>query len=916
MTDLLVTKLHQPAPPPKHIERHKLTRRLNAGLGSGHQVFLVSAPAGFGKTTCVIEWMNSIKRCPMAWLSLDAADDDPIKFFAYLLAAFQKINEHIGYEITGTLRAGQLPPVDVISTTLINDILEFGRKIIFVLDDFHVLQEQFILEFFENLLANLPPQFCLVLITREDPPLPLAQLRANNRLTEVRAKDLRFEKEDIGSFLSEVMGLSISPLDIDILEDKTEGWIAGLQLAALSLQDQSNLSAFIANLSGNHRHILAYLTEQVLDQQPEEIRIFLLQTAILDKLNDDLCNAVTGRSDSHAILQQLFSANLFLIPLDDVGEWYRYHHLFADLLRSMQKTHQSGNIAELHQRASHWYLQAGMTNEAIRHALAGDDYAFAVDLLEGHALNMVMHGYAKTVDAWVQKLPVEWGLQSPRANLALAWVHLLRGTYSQAHPYLERLESLFSGAQGNETEKQSLKAEWLVMQSLLLNMEGKLTQGLALVKEALEIVPADDHRVRSLAQFGLATTYRTTGDNQLAADAYKMALQFSRDADNAIVEMLSTSGLAQMAFEHGQLHRAYEIAAHAGSQIERSGLLHPISTVVFGILGDVSYQWLQTKQARQYYELALQLSTLGGYNSGVIGCRVFFSRLFQFEGDFASAGREIQTAFELMQVDTPEYIRKEAVSQQVRVHLARDQFLAAEVALQAQGFSFGERFSYPALTSELSIDYSNGLLYNSSLWFLLYQARAESDATGLKSGIELANQLVSKALAGQSLPVALEAFLLRAQMNAMLGEYTASQADYVNAVELGQPEGILGVFVEHGQPVAETLMEMVRRKQLGDDQLEYARRILDALSARRFLDEEPAPVPAGGTGPESLIEPLTEREIEVLRLMADGLKYKEIAAKLFISHNTVRFHVKSLYGKLNVNNRTRALEKARQLQIL
>lgn len=916
MTLLLATKLRRPASPQKYIGRMELILRLNAGLSADHQIFLVSAPAGFGKTTCVSQWVNALKQFPVTWLSLDSADDDPGRFFAYLLAALQNIDEHIGHEIAGTFRAGQLPPAEVISTTLINDILDFDREFFLILDDFHVLQEGLILEFFENLLANLPPRLCLILITREDPPLPLAQLRANNRLTEIRAKDLRFRKEDIERFLREVMGLSISPSDVDILEDKTEGWIAGLQLAGLSLREQDDPSDFIANLSGSHRHILAYLTEQVLDRQPEEIREFLFETSILDKLNADLCDAVTGRDDSRAILERLFNANLFLIPLDDEGEWYRYHHLFADLLRTLQKARQSDKTAEPHRRASQWFAQADMLNDAIRHALAAEEYPLAVDLLEGHALDMVMQGYAKTVNGWVEALPANWCSQSPRSNLALAWAHLLRGAYTQASPYLERLNGLFLGSQEIEAERQSLKAEWLVMQSLLLNRQGKIRESFATAEEALGLVSSDDHRVRSLAQFCLAAIYRTVGKDESAIETYQSALQSSRAAGNIIVEMLSTSGLAEMAFERGQLHLAYEIAAPIHAQIERSRSLPPISTVVFGILGEVSYQWYQTEQARQYYERALQLSTLGGYNSGTIGCRVFFSRLFQLEGELESAVSEIQKAFELMQVDTPDYVRKEAVSQRVRVYLARGQLSAAKMALQAQGFSFGDRFSCPELTPDLNINYSAGLLCNSSLRFLLYQAQAGSDTAGLKSGIELANQLFSSALASQSILIALETLLLRAQMYAMLGEATASLADYVKAVQLGEPEGILSVFVEHGQPVAETLTEMIKRKQLGGVQTEYVKRILDPFSTHRSFDEGPAPVSSAGTGPETLIEPLTERELEVLGLMAEGLKYQEIAAKLFISHNTVRFHVKAIYGKFNVNNRTLAIEKARQLQIL
>jgi LuxR family maltose regulon positive regulatory protein len=355
---LLATKLHRPSVPPKRVQRPHLIQRLDEGLESGRQITLVSAPAGFGKTTCIAEWIDALD-CPVAWLSLDAADDDPGRFFAYLVAALQRVDANLGREIEGVLRSGQLPPSEAIGATLINDILESEVRFLLVLDDFHVIQDRFILQVLERLVANLPRPLHLVLLTREDPPLPLARLRANNQLTEIRAKDLRFTNRDAEHFLNDVLGLSLSRADVTALEAKTEGWVVGLQLAGLSVRDRADPSAFIATLSGSHRFILSYLTEEVLNRQPEEIQRFLFQTSILDKLNGDLCNAVTGRSDSRALLERLFSANLFLIPLDDEGQWYRYHHLFADLLRDFYSTLQKDRMAELHQRAAHWYAQVG-----------------------------------------------------------------------------------------------------------------------------------------------------------------------------------------------------------------------------------------------------------------------------------------------------------------------------------------------------------------------------------------------------------------------------------------------------------------------------------------------------------------------------------------------------------------------------
>jgi LuxR family maltose regulon positive regulatory protein len=914
-SNLLATKLHLPSLPAKRVRRPQLIQYLNNGLELNRKVTLVSAPAGFGKTTCVREWVETLDDWSVTWLSLDPSDDDPGRFFTYLVAALQRVDTELGREIEGVLRSGQLPPAEIISTVLINNILELENRFLLVLDDFHVIQDLFIFQVLEHLIINLPSSLHLALITREDPPLPLAQLRAYNRLTEIRAKDLCFIRQDIDCFLNEAMGLSLSDADLAILEDKTEGWVVGLQLAGLSLQEREDPSGFIATLNGSHRFILSYLTEQVLSQQPEDIQQFLLQTSILNKLNGNLCDAVTERSDGRALLESLYNANLFLIPLDDEGGWYRYHHLFADLLRNLQSTFQEDKTAELHQRASHWYAQVGMASEAIEHALAAKDYRGAVDLLESHALGMIMQGYAKTVSSWAQALPDEWARQSPRTNLAFAWMYVLRGAYSQVSQYLNRLKFTLADFQ---EEDISLRAEWLVLRSLMLYMQGDITKCMNLASQALQLAPVQDRRVRSLAYYVQASVYQFREDYSQAIESYRMSIQFGDKAENLVAEMMSTVGLAGMVSEHGQLHLAFEIASQAVKRIERSGVLPPISAVVYASLGDTYYQWYKIEEARRYFLRALHLSTLGGSNTITLFCRVLLSRLSRIEGDLEAAAREIQKAADLLPVEAPEYVRQEVVAQQVCIYLARDYPDSAEMVLQGQGFSFRNRFSFPDLPPGEGISYSAGLLYNSSLRVLLYEARAKNDPTSLKPGLELADHLVDRAFKSQQLPVALEALLLRAQLHDLLRNRPASVADYVRALELAEPEGFISVFVEHGQPIAGNLAELVKRKQLGGKvRADYVERILAAFSgARQTLDERPAPVPSAGIGSMGMIEPLTERELEVLHLMVKGLKYKEIATKLFISQNTVRFHVKAIYGKLNVNNRTQAIEHARRLHIL
>jgi len=919
-SNLLATKLHRPSLPAKWVERPSLTQRLHEGLTLNRQLTLVSAPAGFGKTTCITEWLNTLADWPVSWLSLDAADDDPGRFFTYLVAALQKIAPHLGRQIEGVLQSGQLPPGEVISATLINDILALEDRFLLVLDDFHLIQDSSILRVVETMLNNQPPPLHLVLLTREDPPLPLARLRANNRLTEIRARDLRFTGQDADRFLNEVLALSLSATDVAALGAKTEGWVVGLQLAGLSMRDRSDPSDFIATLSGSHRFILNYLTEQVLNQQPAEIQRFLLQTAILGKLNSALCNAVTGREDGRFLLEHLFNANLFLIPLDDEGQWYRYHHLFADLLRARQQVLGQEETAVLHKRASQWYGQQNMPNEAIQHALAAKDFALAVELLESHAMHLIMQGYVKTVNGWVDAIPERWRSQSPRTNLAYAWMYLLRGAYSQAAPYLAQLENSFSTSPAKGETEQSIKAEWLVMRSLLLNMEGKFQEGFALADKALATVPRQDSRVLSLAYFGLASTNQAMEKYEPAVQAYRKAIKHGQAAENLIAEMLSVSGLAMMAFERGQLHLAYEVAAPVSDRIERAGALSPITTVVYGILGEIYYQWHRIEEARQQFRRALELSTLGGYKSGMISCRILLSRLAQLEGDLVAAAGEVKEAAVLMQMEVPDYVQQEAAAQQVRVYLAQERPAAAQSVLQGQGFSFVENISFPPLPSDQTISHSLSLLYNSSLRLLLYQARTGRELAGLQDGIELANAIVDSARWGQLTVVALETLLLRAQMQARLGNYRASEADYLSALKLAEPEGFIGVFLEQGQPIAAAVGKLLRQHRLGDIQPNYVKRLLTAFSSLLSADpqEGEAMVSVSLTRgePDALIDPLTDRELEVLSLMAEGLKYKEIAAKLIVSVNTVRYHVKAIYGKLNVNNRTQAIETARQYQLL
>ncbi len=683
MSQNLALKLRCPAIPVKRVERPHLIERLNQGLALGRQITLVSAPAGFGKTSCISAWVAE-SSLPTAWFALDATDDDPGRFFDYFIAALQTIDSNIGVEIAGVLRAGQLPAADIISTTLINDLLDLKMRFLLVLDDFQVIQDNFILEIIGTLLKNPVPAMHLVLLTREDPPLALARLRGNNRMTEIRAADLRFRIAETENFLNGVMTMGLSEMDISALELRTEGWIVGLQLAAIAMQspltrrETFNPSSFIAALSGSHRFILSYLTEEVLNGLPQSLQQFLLQTASLERLNADLCNAVCQRTDSQAMLAHLFGANLFLEPLDDEEHWYRYHQLFADLLQEMQRSLIPEKIALLHQRASQWYEAQGMVNEAIQHALAGADYRTMVRIIEGNALNMLMEWHIKTVEGWMAAVPDEFCVESPLANLAFAWIHLLRGHPEQAYTYFERLQDMFSDPHFEGQKDTSLKARWFAMQCMLLNAYGKTNESITLGQQALEIAPATDLHLQSLIYLGMAGAYQLMDDYQNAVDAFQMILRNGQTAKNIVTELLGLSGIALLAIQHGQLKLAFELASQAIERMEASGILPPICSGLYGELGTIYYQWFQIDQAHHYFKRAIQVSALSGYSDAELYYGVVLSQLNMIEGNIEAAAEEIQRSAALMQVEAPAAVREEVLYQQIRIYLAQDRLSSAE----------------------------------------------------------------------------------------------------------------------------------------------------------------------------------------------------------------------------------------------
>lgn len=914
------TKLYQPPPPARRVHRTNLIHQLNADLAAGRPLVLVSAPAGFGKTTLVSEWVSNVQ-LPVAWLSLDRADDDPGQFFADLIATLQNLSNSIGRDIENVLQSGQLPPLPALATSLVNDILAAGVHFVLVFDDFQVIQDRAILEVLEIILTNPPEQLQLVLITREDPLLSLSRLRANHQMAEIRTGDLRFSEREVDLFLNEVMGLSLSDRDITAMENRTEGWAAGLQLAAIALHNRADVSSFITHLSGSDRYILSYLTEEVLSRQAEDIQFFLLQTSILDKLCGELCNALSGRADGQTLLEKCFHANLFLVPLDDEGRWYRFHHLFRDLLLIQQSRISKQDIIELHRRASQWYEQAGMTAESIEHALLAADYQHAVQILEDHALEMIMQGYLKTVEGWIQALPAEWQSHHPRANLAFAWMHLLRGNYERVIPYLQQTKQAIWDTDPDDEATKRLRAEWLSLQATLFNVQGKIGQSVEPANQALQWTGAEDYYVKSLAYSALGGGYRLAGDDARSIEAFQLAIQNSRAGGHLVPEMLAVGGLVGMAIQHGQLRFAYETGSHALERLEREGAIYsPMAGAVQATLGLICYEWNQLDKASSYLLQSIQLSNLSGHNAGAVYAKSILARLFEAQGDVDAASRTMQEVLDLLPLGLPAWIKPDIASHLARFYLGQGSPTTAEAVLKQLGLSMRDGSTISPISDNPDpLPYQDELKALIFLRLILCDIRKGQRLEELQQGIDLAGCLVSRALIEQRIEIVLQALLLRAQMVAVQGNMEASLVDLCQAVDLAEPEGYVRTFLNEGPAMIGLLKRSLKQRfHAGLLQASFVRHLLaSSTQPDPIAVQGEAPIRHAAPGLEGkLIEPLTDRELDVIRLMAQGLKYQEIAGQLFITVNTVRFYVKEIYSKLNANNRTQAIQAAHKHKLL
>lgn len=883
-TPILATKLYSPPPRPEIVHRRDLIERLNTGLQ--HTLTLISAPAGFGKTTLVSAWLTECSQ-PAAWVSLDTGDNDHIRFLTYFVAAVQTIAPQIGTGVLGLLHSPQPPSIEAVLTNLLNDLATVQDRCIVVLDDYHVIDTPAIDQALTFLLEHLPPQMHLIIITREDPALPLARFRVRGQLTELRATDLRFTLDEATTFLNQVMGLQLSTNNIAALETRTEGWIAGLHLAALSLQNQHNPTNFITSFTGSHRFVLDYLVEEVLEQQPEYIQTFLLYTAILDRMCGPLCDAVLHdlAIPGQTTLTYLERANLFIIPLDNERCWYRYHHLFAELLRQrlqQKMTSSTGDatesIATLHQRASVWYEEHNLELEAFHHAVAANDIEHAARLVEGTGMPLHFRGGVDPILNWLESLPTSVLDGRPSLWVMYASVLLFVGQLTNVEDKLEAAEAALQCVTPDE-ETHDLIGHIASIRATLAVAQGQVETIIEQSRRALAYLKPDNLPVRTATTWTLGVAYQLQGRRTAAGQAYTKAIEISEEIGHFIINLIATIDLAQIQESENQLHEATQTYRHS---LQLAGdPPQPVACESHLGLARIYYEWNDMDTAEHHGQRSVHLAQQLETTDRLIICKVFLARLKLQQRDMAEATTLLLQA-----------------EQFARQHSFIDQ-IPEIVAVQVLVLLYQDKLDTAAhLAQEHHLPISQARIY-----------LAQSNAS---RALEVLEPLYQQAKTQEWVDKQLKILILQTLAHQAQGKQTKAVQLLSDALTLAKPGGFIRTFVDEGPPMAQLLSTIAAQRVMTD----YTNTLLAAFQAEQQHDDPSAPHPNPTTPVQHLIEPLSQRELDILRLIAQGFSNREISERLFLALDTVKGHNRRIYSKLQVQRRTEAIARARELGLL
>ena len=916
-TPLLATKLYIPPPRANVVLRSRLIDRLNLGLDEGRALTLISAPAGSGKTTLLSSWLSQAHSHRATWLSLDELDNDPARFWLYVIAALRTLQPNIGQAAHELLQSPHPLPAQLILPELLNDIAALATPAILVLDDYHVITTPAIHEAVGYALGNLPPTLHVVLASRVDPPLLLARLRANNRLTDVRAADLRFTPDEAAQFLNQCMQLGLGAEDVDTLLAHTEGWAVGLQLAALAIQSSAtpqNPRATIERFGGSNRYVLEYLVEQVLSRQPEPVQQFLAQTAILDRLCGPLCDALlradpTVPGSAQAMLEALERANLFLVPLDDQHIWYRYHHLFADLLRARLHQAPPEQVQQLHVRAAAWYAQNDWPDEAINHALAGKDWERATRLLQAHIQTLLNQGVLSNILHWARALPGEVIAQHPLLCWDLAWAHTLADQMREAEPLLKGVEdALASGElQRQAGAAQTLRVHYgaITLRAYMALLSGDAsraaTLSAALVGEPLPEAPQE----LSMFYWVRGFTQRMQGNLEQAIRDFGEAIRTGSSIGDLWVPLVPMTDMGIVLRLMGKLNQSAEVYRDALRYSSAHGAAnHGFLSRAEAGLSAVLLEQNDLPEALRYARSGVAKTRDWQSANHVAWAHIFLARASIASADLSAAADSLLRADEAQRkLPVLPIINNLLAATQVRLWLAQGDLATAE--------RWAEQVNLTAPLSETS-----ELLHVAVCRVWIASGQAHADVPTLERALEMLARVQAAAQTGGRQNTLIEALALEALAHyhcAALQGDAPSNAAALNALsralQLGEAEGYARTFIDEGDAMQRLLLAL-GRQTMPLRQRAYLARLLQAFP-------QPLDVPPSGPAPAAaLVEPLSERELEILRLIAEGMNTQAIARKLIVAPGTVKAHVATIYRKLDVHSRTQALAAARALGLL
>jgi len=869
VTPILATKLSIPPLRPNVVSRSRLIEQLSKGLH--RKLALVSAPAGFGKTTLVSEWALGCQQ-PTAWLSLDAGDNDPIRFLMYLVAALQTLGATIGEGALKVLQSPQPPPTDAILTTLLNDMTSIKDHFVLVFDDYHVIDAKPVEHALAYLLDHQPPHMHLIIATREDPPLPLARLRVGDQLTEVRITDLRFTNSETADFLTQAMGLTLSAADVTHLSKRTEGWIAGLQLAAISLQGQKDVAGFIASFTGSHHFVLDYLVAEVLGQQDAHIQTFLLRTSILERLCGPLCDAVLldSTASGRTTLEYLERANLFTIPLDNERCWYRYHHLFADLLRQRLQQSSANQVSELHIRASIWYEGQGLLLEAFHHAAAANDVARAERLIEGKGIPRHFRGAVTTLLNWLESLPATVLNARPSLWVRYASLLVVSGQTTGVEEKLQAAEIALQGTEQIDRTRDLIGQIAAIRATLALTryqIEPMLTQS----RRALEyLLPGNlSSRVTAYWTQGFAHTW--LGDRAAARQSYSAALSLSQTSGEIFTTILATISLGNIQEGDNQLSLAAQTYRHV-IQLAGDQPLQILCEAQLG-LARILYEWNDLDEAARHGQQSLHLAQQ--YDRGIIdrfiNSEVFLARLKLARGEVTGAAALLAQASQTARRHNFVGRIPEVAATQVLAFLRQGRLAAAAQLAQA----------HPLPLSQARVHLAQG--ETAAALAVLTPWREHVEAKGWEDE-------------------RLKVMLLQAVALQAHGEKDQAVRLLYDALALAEPAGFIRLFVDEGPPIVQLLSAATDSGKMPD----YIEKLLAACETSELQSADRS----------ILLAPLSRRELEILRLIAQGLSNQEMSERLFLALDTVKGHNRKIFSKLQVQRRTEAVARARELGLL